>query len=282
MAEAGGGEGAAGDVRRRLAGDDRQGVYLGLLGQDRQLLHGGGPPHVQRRHHDLLALGLVQAQRQLAHRGGLARALQARDHDHHRRIGLQVDVLGLVAAQHIHQAVEHDLDHLVGGLDRADDVLAGGAFLGLGDEVPDHRQGDVGLEQRHAHFAQGFVDVLLRQHAPAGQPVEYARQPFTKGLEHSPFSSHPHNATSPRARSRGRGASPPSSRELWRGSWRSRAQVELRRRAGLMRPQADQIKFGPLSGRQAGTWNREGRGEDAEIAEPSAHSSRPLRTPRFP
>jgi len=188
-AEPGGREGAPGDVGGGLALDDRQGVDLGQFGQHRQLLHGGRPAGVERGDHHLLALGLGEPQGQLGDRRGLARALQARDHHHHRRIGGEVQVFRLIAAQHLHQAVEHDLDHLVGGLDRADDVLAGGALLGLGDELPHHRQGDVGLQQGHAHLAQRLVDVRLRQHATAGQPVEDACQPLAKGLEHPPLQS---------------------------------------------------------------------------------------------
>ena len=52
------------------------------------------------------------------------------------------------------------------------------ASRGLGDEVADHRQGDVGLEQGHADLAHRLVDVLLGQHAAAGEPVEYRRQPI--------------------------------------------------------------------------------------------------------
>jgi hypothetical protein len=62
------------------------------------------------------------------------------------------------------------------GLDRAQHGLAGGALARLGDEVLDHRQGDVGLEQGHAHLAHRLVDVGRGQHAPAGQPVEHPVQ----------------------------------------------------------------------------------------------------------
>ena len=86
--------------------------------------------------------------------------------------------LGGVAAQHLHQAVVGDLDHLVGRSDRADHRLAGGRFLGLGNELAHDRQGDVGLEQGHADLAQGLVDILLRQDALAAEAVKDAGEPI--------------------------------------------------------------------------------------------------------
>jgi hypothetical protein len=169
------GHGAPRDLDRRLAGDDGQAVDAGLRGQQGQLLHGGGTAGVQRGQHDLLALAR-QAQSELAGGGGLARALQAGHQDHGRRVEREVQPLGLAfAAQHLDQAVVGDLDHLVGGADRADHRLARGLFLGLGDEIADHRQGDVGLEQGDAHLAQGLIDVLLGQHATTAETVEDPR-----------------------------------------------------------------------------------------------------------
>ena len=52
--------------------------------------------------------------------------------------------------------------------------IARRALLGLGDEVAGHRQGDVSLQQGHAHLAQGLVDVLVGQHAATAQAVEHA------------------------------------------------------------------------------------------------------------
>jgi hypothetical protein len=84
----------------------------------------------------------------------------------------QVQAGGDLAAQHVDQAVIDDLDHLVGRLDRADDRLARSAFLGLADEVLDHRQGDVGFQQGDANLAQRLVDVFLGQHAATAEAVE--------------------------------------------------------------------------------------------------------------
>jgi hypothetical protein len=141
--------------------------------------YGRRPVDVQRGHQHLPALQLREPQGQLGRHGRLAGALKAGQQQHRRRIGGHVQRRGLaLAAQHLDQAVVDDLDHLVGGLDRADHRLAGGLHAGLVDEVPHHRQGDVGFQQGHAHLAHGRVDVLLGQHAAAGEPVEDAREAF--------------------------------------------------------------------------------------------------------
>ena len=51
------------------------------------------------------------------------------------------------------------------------------------DEGLDHRQRDVGLEQRHAHFAQGFADVFFGDAAAAAQGVDGAGQPRRQVFE---------------------------------------------------------------------------------------------------
>ena len=72
----------------------------------------------------------------------------------------------------------HDLDDLLAGGDRFGDRLAGGLVLHRLDEIARHGQRDVGLQQRHAHFAQGGLDVVLGQRALLGQPVKDAGEAF--------------------------------------------------------------------------------------------------------
>jgi len=69
-----------------------------------------------------------------------------------------------------------DLDHLLAGLDRPDDGFAHGARAHLGDEVRDHRQRHVGLDQGGADLPQGGIDIGLGQGAPAAQAVEDSGQ----------------------------------------------------------------------------------------------------------
>ena len=61
-----------------------------------------------------------------------------------------------------HQTGEFVVDHADQRLPRrqaADDLLPERALLDVRDEILDHRQRDVGFEQRHAHFAQRVLNV---------------------------------------------------------------------------------------------------------------------------
>ena len=183
--ELGGLQRPARDLDRALARHDGQGRDLDLLAQGGQLLHRGRTARIEGGQHDLLAIEPGQAQRQLGGGGRLARALQAGHQHDGGRVGVGVQRDRLFAAQHLDQAVIDDLDHLIGRLDRTDDFFAGRAFGGEGDEFLDDRQGDVGLQQGHAHFAHRLGDVLFGQGAAPGDPVEYACQPLVQSLEHS-------------------------------------------------------------------------------------------------
>ena len=71
-----------------------------------------------------------------------------------------------------------DFDDLLAGRDRADDFFADRAFAHLFGEILHRRQGDIGLQQRDANFAQRCVDVFLTQRAAPGESVENACQTF--------------------------------------------------------------------------------------------------------
>ena len=83
-AETGGVHGALGDLHRRLAGDDRQALHADLLGQHRELLHGGRAARVEGGEQHLALLAVGEAPGDLGGGRGLARALQA---DHQDRGG---------------------------------------------------------------------------------------------------------------------------------------------------------------------------------------------------
>ena len=67
-----------------------------------------------------------------------------------------------VRAEHLDQLVVDDLDDLLAGRDRLDDLRADGAVAHLVGEGAHHLEGDVGLEQRAADLAQRRVDVAPR------------------------------------------------------------------------------------------------------------------------
>ena len=170
--QAGGFQGAAGDVDRLLALDDRQGRDLGLFAKHRQLLLRGGPLYVERGHQRLLAPLLAHIFGKLGRARRLARALQADHHHDDRRLGLQHDVLVPLAAKHLDQFVIDDLDHLLSRRDRAQHVLPDRLFGDRIDEAANDRQCDVGFEESDPHLAHGVAHVLLAQRAAPFQPVE--------------------------------------------------------------------------------------------------------------
>ena len=75
------------------------------------------------------------------------------------------------------------------GFSACGDLRARGALLDRGDELPDHRQRDVGLEQGDADLARGGVDVGVAQPALAAQAGEDLVEPVGEGLEHAMPSS---------------------------------------------------------------------------------------------
>ena len=77
-----------------------------------------------------------------------------------------------------------DLDDLLGGVQRLADLGAAGALLDRRDEVLDHRQRDVGLEQREPDLARGGVDVGLGQLSLAAEVLEGVGETIRKRGEH--------------------------------------------------------------------------------------------------
>ena len=177
-------ERAPGDLDRLLAGDDRQRRDLGLAAEHGELLLRGRAGDVERRHHHLLAVLLGEALGELGGGRGLARALQADHHDHRGRGDRELEP-GLLGAEHLDQRVVDDLDDLLAGRDRAQHLLADRLLGRPVDELADHRQRDVGLEQGDPHLAHRRAHVGLVQRAAAAQPVEDAAQTIAQALEHS-------------------------------------------------------------------------------------------------
>jgi hypothetical protein len=140
-----------------------------------KLLHRVGPLQVGGDQHRRVAL-LLEPQPQLGRQRGLTRALQAGQHDHGRR-HLGEPQPPRLAAQDAHEFLVDDLDDLLGRVQRGGDFLGVGALLDPGDELPDHRQRDVRLEQGDPDFPGGRVNVGRGQASPAAQRGENLRQP---------------------------------------------------------------------------------------------------------
>ena len=176
--------GAARDGDRPLAGDHRQHVDLGLYAEGCELFHGRRPAGIERGHQHALLVGHAQEAPELRGRRGLAGALQAHHEDGGRRArGGDADLGGL-AAQHLDQVIVHDLDHLVAGRHALQHVGADGLLAHARDEVLDHRERHVRLEQGDAHVAQRGVHVRLAQRAAPRQRLEDPVQPGRQTIEH--------------------------------------------------------------------------------------------------
>ena len=167
----------------RLAGLGVMKLHLDLLGQGAQLFDGRGTVYVAAHHHDFLVFPFPQQLRQLGGGGGFTRALQA-GHQHHGR-GLRPEVqLPGAAAQDFDQLV---LDHLDEGLPGAEafvHLLANGPLFDALGKTAHHRQGHVGLQQRHPDVSQGISDVVLGNSRLAADLFECVGKPVAEIFEH--------------------------------------------------------------------------------------------------
>ena len=171
------------NLRRRLAGDDRQRLDVDLTPEHGELLHGRGTAHVERCHEHFAPRLLGNPLGELGAGGGFAGTLQADHHDRHRRRGIEVNRLAPFA-EGVDQLVVHDLHDHLPGRHRFDDLDPDGLALDLVAEGARHIERDVGFEQRAAHLAQRRVDVGLGERAAPRQAIEDAAEPFGERIEH--------------------------------------------------------------------------------------------------
>ena len=82
------------------------------------------------------------------------------------------------------QLVEHHAHHGLARRQAAHYVLSERTLLHPRDEVLHHRQGYVGLEQRHAHLAQCVLDVGLGEPRLAAQRLEHTGETIGQVVEH--------------------------------------------------------------------------------------------------
>jgi len=156
--------------------------HADLAAKRGQLVGSGGTVDVARSEQRRAALFLEQVS-QLYGRRGLTGALQTHEHDD---IGDAVtkDELALGGAKHLGELVEHDLDDVLRRRQRLHDLGGHAALLGLGDELLDDLEVDVGLEQRHANIAHGRSNIGLGQLALAAQAVKCVVEAIAQGIKH--------------------------------------------------------------------------------------------------
>ena len=168
-------------VADAVAGLGREDGDADLVAVDLQLLDGVRALQVAGDQHRRLAL-LLQPQRELGRERRLAGTLQAGEHDD-GRAGLGVAQPPGLAAEDGDELLVDDLDDLLGGVQRLADLLAPRALLDRRDEVLDHRQRDVGLEQGDPDLARGRVDVGLGEPALATEVLEGVGKAVGQGGE---------------------------------------------------------------------------------------------------
>ncbi|MNJ56591.1 hypothetical protein D3C77_521460 [compost metagenome] len=151
-----------GDLHRLLADIRGEEGHTHFASQRFQLLDRRRAVDVGRHHHHRLLLAILEQPRKLAHGRGLARTLQARHQHHCRRRNIQRQIL-VGGAHQLFELGTHDLHECLARRQALRHLGADRTLLDLVDELLDHRQCDVGLEQGHPHLAQGVLDVVLGQ-----------------------------------------------------------------------------------------------------------------------
>src|SRR3546814_10727099 len=79
-----------------------------------------------------------------------------------------------------------DRHDLLAGRDRANHLLADSLLGDLVDKAAGDRKRDIGLQQRHAHFAHRLADIGFRERTTPTQAVEHAAKPVAQALKHRP------------------------------------------------------------------------------------------------
>ncbi len=167
------------DAVARLGGVDRD---AGALGDDAQLVDGVGALEVAGDEQRGVALAL-EPEAELSGERRLARALEAGEHDHGGG-GLGEPQPPGLAAEDGDELLVDDLDDLLGGVQRLGDLGAARPLLHVGDEGPDHGQGDVGFQQGDTDLACRGVDVRLGQAALAPEVLEGRAKAVGESIEH--------------------------------------------------------------------------------------------------
>ena len=170
---AGGGDGLGGGF-----GAQAEHLHPDLTPQGAELLDGGRTVHIGTHHQSPAAL-LLEVQAQLGGGGGLAGALEAR-HQHHggfsgasrRRQG------GIGPPHRFHQLLMHQLNELLVGTDAPHHFRTDRLAAHLVDEVLDHRQAHIRLEQGAAHLLEGPLHVGLGDRGLAPQPLDRVLKPL--------------------------------------------------------------------------------------------------------
>src|SRR5215469_10774490 len=114
---------------------------------------------------------VLQPVRQFSRGGGFSGTLQARHENHRWGLGGKFE-FGCIAAQKLDQLIADDLDDLFPGRQRGHNLLAERLVLDLVNELLNHLEADVGLQQRKANLAERLLNVVLIQDGLAAQRLK--------------------------------------------------------------------------------------------------------------
>ena len=147
---------------------------------------------VRRDQQDAFAL-LLPSPRQLGGGGCLARPLQSGEEND---AGFDAGKLPRACrAEGGDKLLVNDLDDLLGGVEGARDFRAHGARANPLEEILCDGEVHVGLEQRHADFAQRRIDVAFGKPTAAAQPIEDGLKFGGEGFEHGSDTKSPHRSS---------------------------------------------------------------------------------------
>ena len=154
-----------------------------LLGQSLQLLDGGGTIDIAAHQQRFLALTFLEMACQLGGCGGLARALQTGQQDHHRGAMVEAQLSGLLSQDPNQLLIDH-LDQDLARRKTGAYLTAYRPLPHLIDERFDHRQGNVRVQQRGTHLTQGLLDIFIGQPRLAAQLHQGSIEALGQILEH--------------------------------------------------------------------------------------------------
>ena len=157
-----------GDGHRFLVTRRWKKIRADLRSHGFQLLNGRRAIYVaaHQKHFFLAVFG--QPFGELAAGGGFAGALQSGHQNDRWRRGGEIQIVVRLAHQRDQLAMHH-AHHGLTRRETAHHFLSHGFFANARDKVAHHRQCDVGFEQRHAHFAQRFADIVFGEARFAAQ-----------------------------------------------------------------------------------------------------------------
>ena len=155
------------DRPRSAFGEDRN---ADLLAEHLQLINGRRTMHIGRRQQRKTSLTL-QMQCELRTEGGLAGALQSRNHDHRWRQRRKRDP-DMLAPQKSDQLIVYDLDDQLSGGNAVQHILTHRPPEHVVNELTRNFVVDVGIQEDTAHLTEGLRDIRLGDFALSAQALQ--------------------------------------------------------------------------------------------------------------